>query len=108
ATNGRPPPRPSAGARPLRLGDIDTADLSRIPIGIPEFARVMGGGLVRGSLTLVGGDPGVGKSTLLAQVAIPSPKNQPARCCTSRAKNRSHRLACARGAWALTPMTCCS
>jgi DNA repair protein RadA/Sms len=56
-------------ARPLRLADIDTADFHRLPVGIDEFSRVLGGGVVRGSLTLIGGDPGVGKSTLLTQVA---------------------------------------
>jgi DNA repair protein RadA/Sms len=56
-------------ARPLRLADIDTADFHRLPVGIGEFSRVLGGGVVRGSLTLIGGDPGVGKSTLLTQVA---------------------------------------
>ncbi|MCA1646286.1 MAG: DNA repair protein RadA [Chloroflexi bacterium] len=56
-------------ARPLRLADIATADFDRLPVGIGEFARVLGGGIVKGSLTLIGGDPGVGKSTLLSQVA---------------------------------------
>src|SRR5712691_6935780 len=55
--------------RPLRLADIATADFDRLPVGIDEFARVLGGGIVKGSLTLIGGDPGVGKSTLLSQVA---------------------------------------
>ena len=55
--------------RPLRLADIATADFDRLPVGIDEFARVLGGGIVKGSVTLIGGDPGVGKSTLLSQVA---------------------------------------
>src|SRR5712691_11452730 len=59
----------AAAARPLRLADIESADFQRLPVGIGEFARVLGGGIVKGSLTLVGGDPGVGKSTLLSQVA---------------------------------------
>src|SRR5918911_1448934 len=58
-----------AAARPLRLADIQSADFVRVPVGIGELARVLGGGLVKGSLTLVGGDPGVGKSTLLSQLA---------------------------------------
>jgi DNA repair protein RadA/Sms len=56
-------------ARPVRLAEIATADFDRLTVGIDEFARVMGGGIVQGSLTLIGGDPGVGKSTLLTQVA---------------------------------------
>src|SRR5437879_5164642 len=66
AVNGRAAP---AAARPVRLADIASHDFDRIPITIAEFARVMGGGIVKGSLTLIGGDPGVGKSTLLTQVA---------------------------------------
>ena len=56
-------------ARPLRLAEIESADFQRLPVGISEVARVLGGGIVKGSLTLVGGDPGVGKSTLLSQLA---------------------------------------
>jgi DNA repair protein RadA/Sms len=56
-------------ARAVRLREIDAAHAVRLPVGIEEFARVLGGGIVRGSVTLIGGDPGVGKSTLLSQVA---------------------------------------
>ncbi|MGE5151403.1 MAG: ATPase domain-containing protein, partial [Rhodospirillaceae bacterium] len=45
----------------------DARDAPRLPSGIAEFDRVTGGGLVRGSVLLVGGDPGIGKSTLLIQ-----------------------------------------
>ncbi len=54
---------------PVRLGDITTDDQRRIPVSIDEFNRVLGGGLVPGSLVLIGGDPGIGKSTLLLQVS---------------------------------------
>src|SRR5436190_489369 len=55
-----------AEARPLlRLVDVEAADAERIPTGVPELDRVLGGGLVPASLVLVGGEPGVGKSTLL-------------------------------------------
>jgi DNA repair protein RadA/Sms len=60
-------------ATPVRLADIDAADFDRIQVDIGEFARVLGGGIVRGSLTLIGGDPGVGKSTLLTQLAASVP-----------------------------------
>lgn len=60
---------PSAwGGRPVRLGAVDRSLGERRPAGIGELDRVLGGGLVPGSAILVGGDPGVGKSTLLLQV----------------------------------------
>jgi DNA repair protein RadA/Sms len=55
-----------ADARPLlRLVDVEAVDAERIATGVPELDRVLGGGLVPASLVLVGGEPGVGKSTLL-------------------------------------------
>src|SRR3954451_6605897 len=59
---------PGGSSRPVRLADIDVTDFDRLAVGIEEFGRVLGGGVVPGSLVLIGGDPGVGKSTLLAQV----------------------------------------
>jgi DNA repair protein RadA/Sms len=50
---------------PLRLVDVVADEAERIPTGVPELDRVLGGGLVPASLVLVGGEPGVGKSTLL-------------------------------------------
>jgi len=55
----------SGGAIPLP--EVETSDVQRIATGIAEFDRVLGGGLVPGSVTLLGGDPGIGKSTLLLQ-----------------------------------------
>ena len=52
---------------PTPLADIDDRDLPRMSTGIPEFDRVLGGGLVPGSVVLLAGDPGVGKSTLVLQ-----------------------------------------
>ncbi|HUL40893.1 MAG TPA: DNA repair protein RadA [Burkholderiales bacterium] len=49
------------------LGDVQTHELPRQPTGISEFDRVLGGGLVQGAVVLLGGDPGIGKSTLLLQ-----------------------------------------
>jgi DNA repair protein RadA/Sms len=63
-----PPPSRAKGAaaRPvLRLVDVEADEAKRIPTGVPELDRVLGGGLVPASLVLVGGEPGVGKSTLL-------------------------------------------
>jgi DNA repair protein RadA/Sms len=56
-------------ARSLRLRDIDIAEFDRLCLPLAEFSRVLGGGIVKGSLVLIGGDPGVGKSTLLMHVA---------------------------------------
>lgn len=50
------------------LGSVELSDTHRIPTGIGEFDRVLGGGIIPGSLVLVGGDPGVGKSTLMLQM----------------------------------------
>jgi len=49
--------------------DIESQDDVRVPSGVTEFDRVLGGGIVPGTLVLIGGDPGIGKSTLLLQVA---------------------------------------
>nr|MDQ2726219.1 DNA repair protein RadA [Actinomycetota bacterium] len=56
-----------SGASPVRLADLDLGAAAPFPTGIDELDRVLGGGLVPGSITLVGGEPGIGKSTLLLQ-----------------------------------------
>jgi DNA repair protein RadA/Sms len=55
---------------PKRLSEIGEGSEERMPLPIQEFARVLGGGVVPGSIVLVGGDPGIGKSTLLLQTAL--------------------------------------
>ncbi len=55
------------GAPVVRLADIEASDVPRFGTGIDEFDRVLGGGLVAGGVVLIGGDPGIGKSTLLLQ-----------------------------------------
>jgi DNA repair protein RadA/Sms len=55
------------GAPVMRLADIEAIDVPRFGTGIDEFDRVLGGGLVAGGVVLIGGDPGIGKSTLLLQ-----------------------------------------
>jgi len=57
------------GSRPVPIGEVDAIAGEPRPTGIDEFDRVLSGGLVPGSVTLVGGEPGIGKSTLLLQVA---------------------------------------
>ena len=54
--------------RPLAISEIDTKDEHRYHTGLSELDRVLGGGLVKGSLVLISGDPGIGKSTLLLQM----------------------------------------
>ncbi len=55
---------------PRSIGDISSDAEDRIHLPIGEFARVLGGGIVPGSIVLVSGDPGIGKSTLMAQMAM--------------------------------------
>jgi DNA repair protein RadA/Sms len=59
----------SASSAPVRIQNIAAESLTRWRTGIPEFDFVLGGGIVPGSMTLIGGEPGIGKSTLLLQAA---------------------------------------
>jgi DNA repair protein RadA/Sms len=65
---GRTSPRP--------IGDFAGSDEDRLHVPMGEFARVLGGGIVPGSIVLVGGDPGIGKSTLMLQMALDMAKTQ--------------------------------
>lgn len=56
-------------AKPVRISEVATKGFDRIHTAYPEFNRLMGGGVVTGSLTLVGGQPGIGKSTLMLQLS---------------------------------------
>ena len=53
----------------LKLKEVSSINYARIKTDMDEFNRVLGGGVVPGSLVLIGGDPGIGKSTLLLQVS---------------------------------------
>lgn len=55
-------------AQPVPITAIENRDEERIVSGLQEFDRVLGGGLVKGSLVLIGGEPGIGKSTLSLQI----------------------------------------
>ncbi len=57
-------------AQPIRIDQIDVAAIPRIKTGDAEFDRVLGGGIVPGVVVLLGGEPGIGKSTLLLQLAL--------------------------------------
>lgn len=55
-------------SKPIQLKSIEQVKISRINSGFEELDRVLGGGFVNGSLTLIGGEPGIGKSTLILQI----------------------------------------
>lgn len=59
---------PAQPVRPVRITDVEEEDLERTSTGLPSFDRVLGGGLVTASVVLLGGDPGCGKSTLVASI----------------------------------------
>jgi DNA repair protein RadA/Sms len=67
---GKPSSRSGIGSTPQRLTDITADNFQRTLLPMNEFNRVLGGGLVPGSLVLIGGDPGIGKSTLLLQISV--------------------------------------
>ncbi|MBM3207193.1 MAG: DNA repair protein RadA [Chlamydiae bacterium] len=58
-----------SSSRPLKIPEVDISPFRRFKTEIKEFDRLLGGGIVSGSLTLIGGDPGIGKSTLLLQIS---------------------------------------
>ncbi len=58
----------AASGKVQMLSEVEAQEVPRTPTGIAEFDRVLGGGLVSGGVVLIGGDPGIGKSTLLLQV----------------------------------------
>lgn len=60
-------------SKPLKINEIDSSQEMRIPSNDSEFNRVLGGGIVPGSVILLGGEPGIGKSTLLLQIALHLP-----------------------------------
>jgi DNA repair protein RadA/Sms len=83
---------------PKRLSEIADNPEERIPLGIAEFARVLGGGIVPGSVVLIGGDPGIGKSTLLLQMALAMSERERVLYVSGeeserQLKTRAHRLA---------------
>jgi DNA repair protein RadA/Sms len=65
----RPAGQPASASPSTDLSELGTAELPRLETGMGELDRVLGGGLIPGSVTLLGGEPGIGKSTLLLQLA---------------------------------------
>ena len=64
---------PGAGQKPMPLSEIDSSVENRISLNNDEVDRILGGGLVEGSLVLIGGEPGIGKSTLSLQIPLNCP-----------------------------------
>ena len=64
---------PGAGRKPMPLKDVSTTAEDRISLGSAEVDRLLGGGIVKGSLVLMGGEPGIGKSTLSLQIPLSCP-----------------------------------
>jgi DNA repair protein RadA/Sms len=89
--------RADAAAKPLlRLVDVEADEAERIPTGVPELDRVLGGGLVPASLVLVGGEPGVGKSTLLLSALAAISKDRRALLVTGEESTAQVKLRAAR------------
>ena len=92
-------PADKQGAGPkatLRLVDVKAEEAERIPTGVPELDRVLGGGLVPASLVLVGGEPGVGKSTLLLSALAAISKDRRAVLVTGEESSAQVKLRAAR------------
>lgn len=84
---------------PKILSDIESGKEIRIPTGDEELDRVLGGGIVPGSLVLIGGEPGIGKSTLMLQVGLARAVSKRSTCPVKRA---SSKLKCAHNGLAQT------
>ena len=65
---------PGASRKPVRLREVESTAEDRISLGSAEVDRLLGGGIVKGSLVLIGGEPGIGKSTLSLQLPLQSPQ----------------------------------
>ena len=91
---GKTAPKPRATAKPLRLADVQAPRYARLHTGIGELDRILGGGLVPGSLVLIGGSPGIGKSTLTS-MALGNLEGPATARSTSPARSPRRRSGCA-------------
>ncbi len=85
-------PAPPAGVPPLPFSEVAASEEDRLRCGLAEFDRVLGGGVVPGSLVLIGGDPGIGKSTLLLQAVARLAQAGPALYVTAEESARQVKL----------------
>ena len=83
-------------AKPKPLHQVAEQSLSRLQTGIREFDRVLGGGIVPGSLVLLGGDPGIGKSTMLLDAGMKFSRNNIKSFCMFLVKNQKRKQQCGR------------
>ena len=88
---GQPKGGTAEGPVPIPLGDVDLSSYKPMPTGIGELDRVLAGGLLPGSATLLGGEPGTGKSTLLLQV-LASMASSGRRCLLVAAEEAAHQV----------------
>src|SRR5919199_5591450 len=87
----------ASAAKPLlRLVEVEAEEAARLPTGVPELDRVLGGGLVPASLVLVGGEPGVGKSTLLLSALASMSRSRRALLVTGEESSAQVKLRAAR------------
>ena len=86
-TKRRSPMSASKGSNAISYNDLEIPDYIRSKTGLNELDRVLGGGLVHGSVVLISGEPGIGKSTLLMQIS--DALGQSKRFFTFRARNRA-------------------
>ena len=87
---------PSGSSRPVAIRDVPLEDQIRQSTGINELDRVLGGGLVSGAVVLVGGDPGIGKSTLMTQAALKMTTSQKLLYVSGEESARQIKLRCDR------------
>ena len=85
--------------KPMKLAEVTSINVNRTKTEMEEFNRVLGGGVVPGSLVLIGGDPGIGKSTLLLQVS--TQLSQVERFSTSVGRSLPSRLNYVQSVWVI-------
>ena len=96
AAAGRAASGAAGRSTPRRLTEIGGEGEERMPMPIHEFARVLGGGVVPGSVVLIGGDPGIGKSTLLLQMALEMAYHNPVLYVSGEESERQIKMRAAR------------
>ena len=96
AAAGRSASGAAGRSTPRRLTEIGGEGEERMPMPIHEFARVLGGGVVPGSVVLIGGDPGIGKSTLLLQMALEMAYHNPVLYVSGEESERQIKMRAAR------------